>query len=151
MIWRGSAATPVGDLHFEVDESTIISATFGRLNDPSLTLRKKSDIHDAIAQYFDRELDAFDSLDVFQEGTEFIDSVYSHMCEIPPGQVATYGQLAARSGYPGAARAVGTVCAKNQVVLFVPCHRVVASTGLGGYAYGVDIKKYLLAHEGVEY
>lgn len=151
MIWRGSAPTPVGDLHFEVDESTLISATFGRLTDPSLALRKKSDIHQAVSQYFDGELNAFDTLDVYQPGTEFMDSVYEHMREISPGDVTTYGRLAARAGYPRAARAVGTVCARNQVVLFVPCHRVVASAGLGGYGYGTEIKKFLLTHEGVNY
>ena len=149
--WRGSASTPVGTLHFAADDSTVISASFIAPEDSSLPVRKKTDIHQAIARYFDGELSAFDVLDVHQDGTEFVDSVYAHMRAIPPGQVATYGQLAARSGYPGAARAVGTACARNQIVLFVPCHRVVASNGLGGYGPGAEIKKYLLAHEGLEY
>jgi O-6-methylguanine DNA methyltransferase len=70
------------------------------------------------------------------------------MRTIPAGEVLTYGDLASRAGNPGAARAAGTACALNTVMLFVPCHRIVASNGLGGYAYGPDFKRALLRHEG---
>jgi methylated-DNA-[protein]-cysteine S-methyltransferase len=63
----------------------------------------------------------------------------------------TYGALAARAGYPGAARAVGTVCATNRAAVIIPCHRVVRAGGdLGNYGYGVDIKRALLQAEGAE-
>lgn len=116
-----------------------------------MPLRKKSLVHESISRYFDGDLNAFDDLDVSQQGTEFTTSVYEHMRAIPPGDVATYGELANRAGHPRAARAVGTVCARNEVVLIVPCHRVVSSNGLGGYAYGLDLKRILLTHEGVDY
>jgi len=70
--------------------------------------------------------------------------------EVPRGEVVTYGELAALAGYPGAARAAGSVCATNRFWLLVPCHRVVAATGLGGYgSSGLGLKRRLLALEGV--
>lgn len=70
---------------------------------------------------------------------------------IPRGEVVTYGELAALAGRPGAARAAGTFCATNRFAILVPCHRVVAATGIGGYGQdGVPIKRRLLALEGVD-
>jgi methylated-DNA-[protein]-cysteine S-methyltransferase len=69
---------------------------------------------------------------------------------VPRGEVVTYGELAALAGYPGAARAAGTVCATNRFWLLVPCHRVVGASGLGGYgASGTGLKQRLLELEGV--
>lgn len=69
--------------------------------------------------------------------------------EVAPGQVVTYGALAARIGRPGAARAVGSACATNPVPIVVPCHRVLpGSGGVGSYGGGPDVKRLLLAHEG---
>ncbi len=70
---------------------------------------------------------------------------------IPRGSVVTYGELAALAGRPGAARAAGTFCARNRLGVFVPCHRVIASGGIGSYgSLGVGYKRRLLAMEGVE-
>lgn len=66
---------------------------------------------------------------------------------VPPGQVITYGELAARCGRPGAARAVGTAMRKNPLPIFFPCHRVVASQGMGGYGAGLPRKRWLLGLE----
>jgi methylated-DNA-[protein]-cysteine S-methyltransferase len=69
---------------------------------------------------------------------------------VPRGQVVTYGELAALAGHPGAARAAGTFCARNRLGPFVPCHRVVASDGIGSYgSLGIDYKRRLLALEHV--
>ena len=84
------------------------------------------------------------------QGSPFQMEVWSALREIPPGSVATYGEIAVRIGRPGGARAVGQSCGRNPVVLFVPCHRVVAANGgLGGFGSGVSVKKALLDHEGV--
>ena len=70
--------------------------------------------------------------------------------EVGPGEVVTYGALAAKLGHPGAARAVGSACATNPVPIVVPCHRVVpGSGGVGSYGGGPERKRRLLAHEGV--
>jgi methylated-DNA-[protein]-cysteine S-methyltransferase len=69
---------------------------------------------------------------------------------VPRGEVVTYGELAALAGRPGAARAAGTFCARNRFAVFVPCHRVVAAGGIGGYgSLGLDYKRRLLALEHV--
>jgi len=66
------------------------------------------------------------------------------------GEVVTYGELAALAGRPGAARAAGTFCARNRLSPFVPCHRVVAAGGIGGYgSLGPGYKRRLLELEGV--
>ena len=68
--------------------------------------------------------------------------------KIPYGQVASYGEIARRIGRPGAARAVGNALNANPVPLIVPCHRVVAGNGLGGFGGGVGLKERLLKIEG---
>lgn len=82
--------------------------------------------------------------------TPFQRAVADALRSVPRGGVVTYGELAALAGYPGAARAAGAFCAGNRFALFVPCHRVVAASGIGGYgATGIAIKRRLLALEGV--
>ena len=82
--------------------------------------------------------------------TEFQRDVVATLRDVPRGEVVSYGELAALAGYPRAGRAVGTVCATNRFMLFVPCHRVVASDGIGGYgSAGVGVKRRLLALEGI--
>jgi O-6-methylguanine DNA methyltransferase len=69
---------------------------------------------------------------------------------VPWGEVVTYGELAAVAGRRGAARAAGTFCARNHLWLFLPCHRVVSASGIGGYGEtGVGFKRRLLALEDV--
>lgn len=78
---------------------------------------------------------------------DFQRKVISVVMDIPRGRTMTYGQVAALAGHPGAARAVGNVMAKNPFVIIVPCHRVVARQGLGGFAWGLEAKEWLLAVE----
>lgn len=69
---------------------------------------------------------------------------------VPRGDVVSYGELAALAGRPRAPRAAGAVCSENRFSFIVPCHRVVASHGIGGYgSAGVEVKRRLLALEGV--
>lgn len=70
---------------------------------------------------------------------------------IPPGETITYGELARRAGSPRAGRAAGQVMARNPVPLLIPCHRVVAASGPGGYAGGLAMKARLLALESREH
>ncbi|GAB7140947.1 hypothetical protein RsTz2092_09040 [Deferribacterales bacterium RsTz2092] len=81
----------------------------------------------------------------------FASMVYRQLFASAKGQVFTYGQLAAIAGSPKAARAVGSLMAKNKFVLIVPCHRVVSVGALGSYsAGGVGVKLKLLENEGVD-
>ncbi|WP_051881366.1 methylated-DNA--[protein]-cysteine S-methyltransferase [Parvularcula oceani] len=83
-------------------------------------------------------------------GTAFQEELWQALCEIPSGETVTYGELARRLGKPRAARAVGGACGANKVAVLVPCHLVLGgSGGLGGYAFGAERKKRLLALEGV--
>jgi len=71
--------------------------------------------------------------------------------EVEYGETVSYGELAVMAGRPGAARAVGSAMATNPVPIVVPCHRVLAAGGrIGGYGGGLDVKRSLLAIEGVE-
>ncbi|KXH76940.1 MAG: hypothetical protein AM326_06105 [Candidatus Thorarchaeota archaeon SMTZ-45] len=76
-------------------------------------------------------------------------SVLKVVMKIPFGSTSTYGEVAKNAGLPGAARFVGNVMRINRLGPIIPCHRVVSSTGLGGYAGGIDKKIDLLAREGV--
>jgi methylated-DNA-[protein]-cysteine S-methyltransferase len=81
-------------------------------------------------------------------GSAFQQRVWEALCDIPFGETRTYGDIARSIGQPRAARAVGQACSLNPVAIVVPCHRVIAQNGtLGGYAGGVHIKQFLLAHE----
>jgi methylated-DNA-[protein]-cysteine S-methyltransferase len=76
--------------------------------------------------------------------------VWAALATIPFGETRSYGQIAAALGNPGASRAIGRANATNPICLFVPCHRVIGADGsLTGFAFGEDIKRQLLAHEGV--
>ncbi len=79
---------------------------------------------------------------------EFDRAVLTAIRAIPPGDAWTYGEVAQSIGKPGAARAVGGALGRNRVPVIVPCHRVVAGNGLGGFGLGLDAKKALLAAEG---
>jgi methylated-DNA-[protein]-cysteine S-methyltransferase len=81
-------------------------------------------------------------------GTPFQRAVWRALRRIPYGEVRTYGWVARAIGRPGAARAVGGACGANPWPIVVPCHRVVASNGLGGYSAGLEWKRLLLGIEG---
>jgi methylated-DNA-[protein]-cysteine S-methyltransferase len=83
-------------------------------------------------------------------GTEHQRAVWSQMRRIQPGRTMTYGEVA--KGLKSSPRAVGQACGANPIPVVIPCHRIVASGGLGGFAHRsegflLDIKRWLLAHE----
>jgi methylated-DNA-[protein]-cysteine S-methyltransferase len=93
------------------------------------------------------------SLPLKRAGTDFQHKVWAAISSIPRGSVRTYGELARHIG--SAPRAVGQACGANWFPVVIPCHRVTAATGLGGFAnsddangYLLNIKRWLLAHEG---
>ena len=112
---------------------------------------------DARARLLARELDAYWSdpahrfeLSLLPAGTPFQLRVWQALRDIPPGHPTTYGTLARQLG--SAPRAVGQACGNNPIPIIIPCHRVVASNGLGGFMHAadgapLDIKRWLLRHE----
>lgn len=101
-----------------------------------------------LTQYFAGTRRHFD-VDLHLDGTPFQVDVWTALTTIPYGQTVTYGELAAEIGKPLAFRAVGTANGKNLLPVILPCHRVVASNGIGGYGGGVPLKRWLLRIEGV--
>ena len=83
------------------------------------------------------------------DGTPFQHQVWDELTRIGYGETITYGELARRVGRPRGPRAVGQANGRNPVPIIVPCHRVVASGGIGGYGGGVKVKRALLTLEGV--
>ncbi len=83
-------------------------------------------------------------------GTRFQRLAWMRMLQIPAGSTMGYGEMAAAIGHPRAARAVGGACGANPVPVIIPCHRVTASSGLGGFGPGVALKIRMLASEGVK-
>jgi methylated-DNA-[protein]-cysteine S-methyltransferase len=87
---------------------------------------------------------------ILLKGTPFQRRVWQEICTIPSGQVQTYSDIAGR--LKSSPRAVANACGANRLPLFIPCHRVVAKNGIGGFMQGAQeglyIKKWLLKHEG---
>jgi methylated-DNA-[protein]-cysteine S-methyltransferase len=109
------------------------------------------DLADRFRAYFRGARDDFADIELDLEWcTPFQRALLDTLRAVPYGELVTYGELAALAGRPGAARAAGTFCARNRFALVVPCHRVVAADGLGGYgSSGVGTKLRLLRLEGV--
>ena len=102
-----------------------------------------------IERYMSDPQQAFE-FEACPSGTEFQHRVWQALCEIPVGSTVTYGELA--EGLDSSARAVGNACRDNPIPLLVPCHRVVAANGIGGFmgqrqGDEVSIKQALLQHE----
>ena len=140
-----SLHSPVGDITVSEDGGHIVSIDWGwgrdQASTPLLNQAKKQ-----LNQYFDGALVRFD-LPLRVEGTPFQKQVWREMCKIPSGQTRTYGDIAQR--LKASAQSVGTACGRNRIPVIIPCHRVVAANGLGGYsgAGGVETKIALLELE----
>ncbi len=128
---------------------------------PTETLSRKSarmdngfvpELLQRLHRYFAGERVSFVDVPLDEDwGTPFQGALAAALRDVPWGQVVSYGELSALAGRARAARAAGTFCAENRFSLFVPCHRVVAANGIGGYgSLGVEYKRRLLRLEGWE-
>jgi methylated-DNA-[protein]-cysteine S-methyltransferase len=104
-----------------------------------------------LAEYFAGERCDFDVALAPIAATAFQREVWDALRAIPFGEVRTYAEVAASVRRPKASRAVGNANHANPWPVVVPCHRVVAANGLGGYGGGDEVKRFLLALEGVRY
>ena len=121
-----------------------------RLRDEPRAVPDLGAVTTAVRSYLDGDLAAIDQVVVEQrtEGT-FMAHAWAVMRDIKAGDPVTYTAFAALAGRPAAVRAAAAACARNAAALFVPCHRVLRTDGtLGGYRWGLDVKTWLLAHEG---
>jgi len=101
-----------------------------------------------LEEYFQGRRQEFDlPLEADPPGTDFQKNVWAALCDVPFGEVVSYGDLARWAGRPKAVRAVGAACGANRLPILIPCHRVVAKEGLGGFGGGTKMKKQLLKLE----
>lgn len=122
-----SVRFPKAQLFFDEQQlSKHLQAVLQRLDDPE--------------KYIDIPLDI--------RGTAFQEKVWKALCQIPPGDTASYAQVAKSIDQPKAARAVAKACSTNSIAVLIPCHRVVRGNGeLSGYRWGVERKRLLLDSE----
>jgi methylated-DNA-[protein]-cysteine S-methyltransferase len=148
-------SSPIGKLFIEADESGITTLQYmtdeeakdypQRTKNPLLTKAKSQ-----VLEFLKGKRTSF-NLPLNPQGTEFQKKVWKQLSRIPYGETKSYGQVARLVGNPSASRAVGGAANSNPLLLIVPCHRLVGSTGsLTGFACGIEVKKSLLELEGLE-
>lgn len=140
--------TPIGPLTLQADEAAVTAIRFGAggAQDASPLL----DAAEAqLREYFAGARRTFD-LPLAPHGTAFQQRVWAALRAIPYGETRTYGEFAAAIDSPNASRAVGMANHRNPIPIIIPCHRVIGANGtLTGYAGGLEIKRKLLALEGI--
>ena len=141
---------PFGYVGVRTNGASVSEITFlrGAQSKPAATPLAQR-VVDQLMDYCDDSTSPFD-LPIAIEGTPFQQQVWSEIARIPTGETRSYGELALRLN--GSARAVGQACGDNRWPLVIPCHRVVAAAGIGGFAHRRDdsylrIKRWLLSHE----
>ncbi len=157
--------TPDGPFSLLVDDDSVLAA--GWTDDPTAVLARLPvgarpsavevvapqhpglrSVVNAVTDYYDGDLSAIDDVAVRQFGSPWRLAGWCRLREIPPGAPLSYAGLAEALGAPSAVRAAAGICASNAPALFVPCHRVQRSDGgLGGFAWGIEVKRSLLARE----
>lgn len=131
------------------DTDTLTPLVHPGLRPAALVLRSElGPVTAAIVAYHDGDLTAIDPIPVRQHSGEFLCHAWEILRKVPAGEPVTYTEYAALTGRPAAVRAAASACARNAAALFVPCHRVVRTDGtLGGFRWGLPVKRDLLAHE----
>jgi methylated-DNA-[protein]-cysteine S-methyltransferase len=143
--------SPIGPICVEARDEGVFGVSFADRGPSRAGVSERARAHleaaaQALSDYFAGRPPRIPVLDL--HGTPFQLAVWGALRAIPWGEVRTYGEIAALLGHAGGARAVGGANGRNPVAIFVPCHRVVQAGGrLGGYAAGLEVKRWLLAHE----
>jgi len=147
MLYKSELRTPIGTLGLLADKEKLLKLSFKGPKD--ITEEAKEDksrfksIFKQLEEYFAGDRREF-SIDYLIDTSLFTTRVYKEMAKIPYGTTLSYSELAKKSGRKLAYRAVGTACGKNPLPLIIPCHRVTAVNGLGGFGGGLDTKRFLL-------
>lgn len=140
-----SLHTPIGDLSVAEDNGAIVAVEWGWGSEQTATplLRRA---RDQLHAYFDGTLTRFD-LPLNPAGTPYRRRVWAALCQIPYGGTRSYADIVRVAG--GSPRSVGQANGSNPIPIIIPCHRVVAATGIGGYSGGdgLSTKRALLALE----
>jgi methylated-DNA-[protein]-cysteine S-methyltransferase len=140
-----SLHSPVGDITVFEEDGAIVSLDWGWVPYQDISPLLEA-AREQLQAYFDGTLTAFD-LPLAPSGTAYRRSVWQALRDIPYGETRSYQAIAAQAG--GSARSVGQANGHNPIPLIIPCHRVVATTHIGGYSCGdgLPTKRWLLALE----
>lgn len=141
--------TPLGLLRLTANETALCRIALVEKRGESVPNAVTQEAVLQLSEYFLKKREDF-SVPLAPQGTAFQKSVWAALKRIPYGKVVTYGQLATAVGNAKAVRAAASAVGKNPLALILPCHRVVAANGLGGFAWGLAAKRTLLRLEGVE-
>jgi len=145
-------ATPIGQIVIAAIDNAVCSIGLARPEDERIVLASVSQpvlqqAAQELQEYFAGNRTEF-AFPMHAEGTAFQKSVWNALLEIPFGETKTYGEIAHAVDNPKGSRAVGMACNKNPIMIAVPCHRVLGSSGsLTGYAGGLSVKQALLELE----
>ena len=157
MTWYSSTVdTPAGPFTVLAADDTVLASGFTADESALAALarmagepRRRADLgrlNKAVLAYLDGDLAATDAIPVRQRGGPFLEHAWRVLRDVR--EPVSYTEFAARAGRPAAVRAAAQACARNAAALFVPCHRVLRNDGtLGGYRYGLPVKRWLLDHE----
>jgi methylated-DNA-[protein]-cysteine S-methyltransferase len=142
--------TPIGAILVAGDSEAIVEIHFAGAKPKPDWIRDDDAFPEATDQlraYFAGELQTF-ALPLAPHGTDFQQSVWRALQQIPYGETTTYSTIADRIGRPAAIRAVGAANGANPIPIVIPCHRVIGSNGsMTGFGGGIDVKRQLLALE----
>ena len=142
--------SPVGNIGLLKKDENLIALTFTDTHFKYLKTKIDpqafKEIITQLNEYFFEGRKNFD-IEFALSTTKFREKVYKEMMRISYGDSLSYSDLAVKAGSPKAFRAVGTACGKNPLPIIIPCHRVRAKIGLGGFTGGLHIKKFLIMHE----
>ena len=152
-LFRVNVTSPVGVWGVEGDERAITRVYLPHEESRASAGPSPTAVAEGAQQldeYFSRKRTSFQLALATVKATSFQRDVWAALCDIPYGEVRTYADVAAAVQRPRATRAVGNANHVNPWPIVVPCHRVVAMHGLGGYGGGDTVKRYLLHLEGVD-
>lgn len=165
MYYQTTYNSPIGKIFLVSDENDLIGLWLEGQKYFQATLKEEPVYNDRIEIlnktkkwldcYFKGEKPHINKLSLKPQGSEFRQAVWKILCEIPYGQVTTYGKIAdavakRMNKEKMSAQAVGNAVGHNPISIIIPCHRVVGTNGsLTGYAGGIDKKMALLKHEGI--
>jgi methylated-DNA-[protein]-cysteine S-methyltransferase len=142
--------TPIGAILIAGDENAIVKIHFAGAEPQPDWTHHPAALRDAASQlraYFTGERQTFD-LPLAPRGTEFQQSVWTALQQIPYGETTTYSAIAYKIGKPAAVRAVGAANGANPIPIVIPCHRVIGANGsMTGFGGGIDVKRQLLGLE----
>ncbi|MCH5180766.1 MAG: methylated-DNA--[protein]-cysteine S-methyltransferase [Erysipelotrichales bacterium] len=161
MLYKTRYESPIGELTLLSDGNSLIEIRLYKSRYPSIASNLKTVECDDLNvfkltktwldKYFSCEIPDIKDLPLKFIGSEFQQKVMSLLCEIPYGTVTTYKDIARKINPKMSAQAVGNAVGRNPLAIIVPCHRVIGvNNNLVGFGGGLEVKKYLLNHEGVD-